>query len=259
LSTPPRLPLRNLKRLGAGLSLLALAYTVVAANPEPAFRYRTTYQNYEVWSDRPIDQGIGAVLDDATRRWKTSALYDSRTRARIFFCHAPWRLWLYGGRFDAGMGANAAGIVVEDVFIRSSDIAANRILPPGGGAIADARHRPLSYYIAHEVTHSDVARRFGRLMALRYPQWLVEGYADYVGKGGDFDFNENHRRFLAGDPALKFAGSGLYREFHLKTAYLLDKEDRSLDQVFADPPSDAQLEGWLRAYRPAPAALTSAR
>lgn len=230
--------------------IVLLAYIVLAAHPEPSFKHRMAYRNFEVWSDRPIPAGITAVLDDATRRWRTSALYDSRTHVRIFFCHEPWRLWFYGGRFDAGIGGAAAGIVVENVFIRASDIDGNRILSPGPGPIADADARPLSYFIAHEITHSDVARRFGRLMMLRYPQWLVEGYPDYVGKGGDFDFDANHRRFMAGDRALRFAESGLYREFHLKTAYLLDKKGVTLAQAFADPPSDAQLESWLREYRP---------
>ncbi|WP_093558045.1 hypothetical protein [Pseudoduganella namucuonensis] len=234
----------------AALLLLLLAYLFLAANPEPMFKFRTTYQNYHVWSDRPIPAGITGVLDDATRRWRTSTLYDSRTRVNIFFCYEPWRLWFYGGRFDASMGGAAAGIVVENVFIRASDIAANRIYSPGPGPIADADQRPLSYFIAHEVTHSDVARRFGRLMMLRYPMWLVEGYADYVGKGGDFDFDLNHKLFMEGDRAMNFGSSGLYREFHLKTAYLLDKQRKTLSQVFSDPPGDAQVETWLREYRP---------
>lgn len=230
--------------------VLLLAYLVLAANPEPMFKFRTTYQNYHVWSDRPIPAGITGVLDDVTRRWRTSALYDSRTPVNIFFCNEPWRLWFYDGRFDASVGGTAGGIVVENVFIRASDIAANRIYPPGPGPIADADQRPLSYFIAHEVTHSDVTRRFGRLSAFRYPKWLFEGYADYVGKGGEFDFDQNHRQFMAGDRALNFASSGLYREFHLKTAYLLDKKKRTLFQAFADPPGEAQMDSWLREYRP---------
>lgn len=236
----------------AALLLVLLAYVLLALNPAPMFRYQSTYQNYHVWSDRPIPAGITGVLDDVTRRWRTSALYDSRTGVNIFFCNEPWRMWLYDGRFDASIGGSGGGIVVENVFIRASDIAANRIHSPGPRPIADAEHRPLSYFIAHEVTHSDVTRRFGRLSGWRYPMWLFEGYADYVGKGGQFDFDQNHRQFMEGDRALKFARSGLYREFHLKTAYLLDKKRKTLFQVFADPPSDAQLETWLREYQPAP-------
>lgn len=250
LTTPTRSRARRalhiLAYAGAALIVLVLAYVLLAANPEPMFKYRTTYQNYEVWSDRPIPAGINNVLDDATRRLRTSVIHDSRTPVRIFFCNSPWRLWFYSGRFSTRLGGTAGGIVVENVIMRASDITANRIHSPGSGPIADADQRPLSYFIAHEVTHSDEARRFGRLMMLRYPQWLTEGYADYVGKGGDFDFDANHRQFIAGDGALDFSRSGLYREFHLKTAYMLDKKGMTLEQVFADPPSDAQLETWLR-------------
>ena len=245
----PRRVFTLLGRIGAALFVLVLGYVVVAANPEPMFEYRTSYQNYQVWSDRPIPAGITPVLDDATRRWRTSALYDSHTRVNIFFCNSAWRLWLYGGLFNARIGASAGGIVVENVFVRASDINANRILSPGTGPIADASHRPLSYFIAHEITHSDTVRRFGRLKMLRYPKWLTEGYPDYVGKGGDFNFDANRRQFIAGDSELDFRRSGLYREFHLKTAYLIDKQGWSLEQLFTAPPTDAQLDAWLRAYQ----------
>ncbi|NHZ94770.1 hypothetical protein [Massilia sp. CCM 8734] len=243
------------KRCCVGLLILVPAYVVIAANPEPLFSHRATHRNYQVWSDRPIPASIAAVLDDATRRWRTSALYDSRTRVNIFFCNEPWRLWFYSGHFNTNIGGTGGGIVVENIFIRASDIAANRIHAPGPGPIADAEQRPLSYFIAHEITHSDHERRFGRLAVLRYPQWLVEGHADYVAKGGAFDFEANRKQFADGDPALDFDRSGLYREFHLKTAYLIDKRGKTLEQLFADPPSDEQLESALRAYRPSVAAL----
>lgn len=239
-------PLRWIARTGAALLTVVVAYVLLAMHPEPAFAYRTSYQNFAVHSDRPIPASITTVLDDATRSWKTSTLYDSHTRIQIFFCHAPWRLWLYGGRFDTSVGGVAGGIVVDNVFIRASDIDANRIHAPGGGPIADAEVRPLSYFIAHEITHADTVRRYGHLAALQAPQWLMEGYADYVGKGGQFDFDDNQRRFLAGDATLRFRGSGLYREFHLKTAWLLDKQGWTLDRMFTEPPTEAQLERWLR-------------
>lgn len=117
------------------------------------------------------------------------------------------------------------------------------------GPIADAAHRPLSYYLAHEVTLADVFRRFNLLTALRIPQWLLEGYPDYVAKGGDFDFDVNRVQFLAQRPELDFDKSGLYRGFHLKVAYRLDKHHQTIEQIFADPPSEASLDTWLRQYR----------
>jgi hypothetical protein len=239
----------SLKACLAALLVLALAYALIAAFPKPMFGYRIDYQNYRVWSDQPIPDEIAQVLDDVTRRLRTSSLHDRDTPVEIFFCNEPWRLWFYGRAFSARMGGAADVWLTRQVFIRASDIASNRIHSPGSGPIADAAHRPLSYFIAHEITHSDVSRRFGRTVMLRYPQWLLEGYADYVGKGGDFDFDDNRALFAAGAIALDRDRSGLYREFHLKVAYLLDKKGWTLEQVFANPPEESELDARLRMGR----------
>ncbi len=245
-ASPARRAFAIVKTCLAGLLVVALAYFLVTVFPKPMFGYRSSYENYQVWSDQPIPEEITTVLDDVTRRLRTSNLHDRATPVEIFFCNEPWRLWLYGRRFSTRMGGGADVWVTRQVFIRASDIAANRLHSPTGRPLADAAQRPLSYFIAHEITHNDVSRRFGRTVMLRYPQWLLEGYADYVGKGGDFDFDENQALFAAGAPELELDRSGLYREFHLKVAYLLDKKGWTLDQVFANPPGEEELEARLR-------------
>lgn len=57
---------------------------------------------------------------------------------------------------------------------------------------------------------------------------------------------ENRALFAAGAGALDRGRSGLYREFHLKVAYLLDKKGWTLQQVFANPPDEAELDARLR-------------
>ena len=107
--------------------------------------------------------------------------------------------------------------------------------------IADAEHRPLSYFIAHEAPHVMQSRAFGRLFALRYPVWLNEGYADYVGKGGDFDFDENASLLRADSPALDYGRSGLYRGYQVEVAWLLDKRGMPIRSLYANPPAEADL------------------
>jgi len=41
--------------------------------------------------------------------------------------------------------------------------------------------RPLSYFIAHEATHA-LQRKFDKWMLLKTPAYIIEGYADYIGK-----------------------------------------------------------------------------
>lgn len=247
---PKKLPhargMTLLKTCIAGLLGLAVIAVLAIAFPQPAFAYLFVYQNYEVWSDRPIPPTIEPVLDDVTRRWRTSPLYDAATPAQIFICNEPWRMWLYGMHFSTRFGGVADVWLTRHVVIRAADIGANRIVPPGPGPIADASQRPLSYFIAHELTHSDVSRRFGRTVMLRYPEWLLEGYADYVGKAGDFDYAANRAAFLAGAPELDRRTSGLYRGYHLKVAYLLDKQGWTLERLFAAPPAAEEVERRLR-------------
>ena len=62
--------------------------------------------------------------------------------------------------------------------------------------------RTLSYFIAHEVTHTLIADRLGAIAYWRLPVWKDEGYADYVGNGPAFDYAEAVRRLRDGDPQM---------------------------------------------------------
>ncbi len=239
-----------MKYLLTASALILFIYVGVSAFPQPMFANHRKYQNYEIWSDRPIPPQITQVLDDATRRLNTSDLYDKNSTIRIFFCNASWRLWLYGQHFSDQIGADADTWLTRNIYIRASDIASNQIYAPGGGPIADANQRPLSYFIAHEATHIIESRQFGRLVSVSYPQWLVEGYADYIGKGGDFDFDENYHLFRTGNPLMDFQKSGLYRGFHLEISLLLNKKGQTVRQIFANPPSERALRELLINFRP---------
>jgi hypothetical protein len=205
------------------------------------FRYHMTYKNFDVRADRPIEPEIAAVLDDAIRRLSTSVLYDSGQKFRIYFCNSTWRLWLYDGIFDSKLGGTADTLFFRNIYIRPSDIPANAIRSPRPGPIADAAQRPLSYFVAHEATHVMESRQFGRLMVFRFPVWLNEGYADYIGKGGDFDFEANRKLLAEDDARLDYRRSNLYRRYHLEVALLLDKMVLTIMQVYADTPRETDL------------------
>lgn len=238
--------MRSILRLVKLLLAAAALYVAVLAFPEPNFEHRLTYGHYEVFSDRPIPPEIRHVLDDVTRRLERSELYSRSQRFRIFFCHESWRMALYSQHFSSAPGGTADGWLTRNVYIRRSDIAANRLFAPTG-ELADADVRPLSYFIAHELTHVLQSRAFGRFMALRHPRWLREGYADYVGKGGEFDVQENRRLLIAGDPALDPQRSGLYRRHHLLVAWLVDHDGRSIRDIYREPPGEETLLARVRA------------
>jgi hypothetical protein len=236
----PAMP-RLLTRIVLAAGLIVAAGFAVLCTPQPLFAHRLTYGRYQVWSDRPIEPQIKGVLDDVTARISRSAIYSPGQRFRIFICNDPWRLALYSQRFSGGMGGVADTAFTRNVYVRRSDIPRNRLIPPSGWNAAKMADRPLSYYLAHELTHVMESRAFGRGSAVRYPDWLNEGYADYVAKAGRFDMAENARALRAGALAMDPKMSGLYRRHHLEVAYLLDRQGATIQELYADPPDEAAL------------------
>lgn len=219
------------------LLLVALA-TAILAFPEPLFSYSMSHGNYRVRSDRPIDPAMARVLDDVTRRLRTSDLHDPDAVFRIFICNEPWRMAIYTR--STVIGGSADTFLTRNIYIREADIASNRLVPPSG-RLADADVRSLSYFIAHEATHIMQSRAFGRLVSLRYPDWLTEGHADLVAKAGDFDAAENRRLLRMGDPLLDYRRSGLYRGYHLMVATLIRQPGVDVRGLFAAPPAETAV------------------
>ena len=138
------------------------------------------------------------------------------------------------------MGGVADEWLTGNIYIRASDIESNRLIPLGS-ELYDAQVRPLSYFIAHEATHIMDSRAFGRFAALQYPSWLREGYADYIAKAGEFDYEDNLAMLRKNELFLDPRRSGLYRRYHLLVATLLDQQRLSVRQVYASPPDEEYL------------------
>ncbi|MFD2367752.1 hypothetical protein [Pseudoduganella sp. GCM10020061] len=231
-------------RLALGLFALVAAYVAIVSFPQPMFAHHVRYQNYEVWSDEPIPDSIAAVLDDATRRLKTSELYKPDWTIKLFICNAPWRLWFYGMRFDTTMGGGAEMLLTRNIVIRSADIANNTVRMPQGRRLVDADLRPLSYFIAHEAAHILQSRAFGRTTYITKPVWLSEGFADYIGKGGQFDAAAEHKLYQMG--ALNWYPR-TYRRYHLMLDFLIREKGMTWQELFTDPPSEETVRRMLDA------------
>ena len=67
------------------------------------------------------------------------------------------------------------------------------------------------------------------------PQWIREGYVDYVGKGTVFSYGEARQAFLANAPEMNFHRSGLSWRFNLIVAYLLDHQHWTVDRLLQGP------------------------
>lgn len=236
------------KKVALGFGCAAASVAAVLLHPQPLFAYSADYGAFTVHSDRPIDPAMARVIEDAERRLRSSDLYRRGETFRVFVCNAPWRLLLLTR--SRSVGAATETVFTRNIYVREADAAANRVLI-GKAALADAEVRPLSYFVAHEAAHVIQSRRFGRLMGLRAPRWLVEGHADLVAKAGDFDAAENRALLNAGDRRLadESGRGGLYRRYHLMVLSLIEQKGTSAAELFAAPPTE---QAALRAARGEP-------
>lgn len=221
-------------------SSVAIAFVSLQLQPAPLFAHSIRHAQFVVHSDKPLDAGWEVVLSDVQRRLATSELYDADAEFRIFVCNESWRLWLLTRSTDVGGFVDT--FATRNIYIREAIAAENRIVPPRE-TLADADVRPLSYFIAHEGVHVMQSRTFGRAVSLTSPKWLVEGYADYVAKAGDFHFEDNRQRLIDGNPLLSehYARRGLYRRYQLMVEHSFRASGFSVIQLFDDPPTESDV------------------
>lgn len=235
---------RRIGIVGLGIVGLALLYVLLLCFPQPLFAFKVVAGNLVLYCDEPIaEAATGKVLQDVQRRLETSPFYRDHPHQSAFVCNTSWRFRLLANR-SSRAGGFAYAFAPWNVFLRRSDVASNVLFrPTGGSAGAD---RPLSYFIAHEITHNLTVRQLGMWAYLRAPVWKREGYADYVAKGGQFDFKANLALFATGDRTLDPAASGLYLRYHLLVAELLDRRKLTVLEMLRGEFDRAGLEADLR-------------
>ncbi|HZZ88424.1 MAG TPA: hypothetical protein VFE13_08815 [Caulobacteraceae bacterium] len=239
--------LRQIAIAVAALVVLAVAIPVAAiALPRPFFAYHTEFGRLSLWSDQPFDAAAGRrVLADVEARLATSPLDDAHPHA-IFIANAPWREALFFNLAHGAAGVNYFPIS-NDVFLRRADV--GRDVLYGHSGMPAPSPRTLAYYGAHEIAHSFTAERLGarRLWNRSLPQWVREGYADYVGMGGRVDIDDLYRRYRASDPELDWRRSGTYARFRLLVAYMLERRHWSVDRLLTSGLGQPQAEAMMNA------------
>ncbi len=238
-------------------TLLKIAATLVALTvlligflclPQPFFQTSVSAKNLSLYSDQPFAPTAGQhVLSLVEAKLATSPLYSAAQKHSVFICNARWRQRIFFTYVYGAGGVNYYPFTTN-VFLRDSVIEENCLLGPGGNRVTG--ERTLDYFIAHEITHSLTGQAVGGIAYHRLPQWKREGYADYVGKGTAFNYDEAKRAFLAHDPKMDWAKSGLYWRFHLLVAHLLDKQQWSVQRVLEDPIEQQTVEAMIRAEKP---------
>jgi hypothetical protein len=219
------------------LLIAGLAYLGLLAYPDPLFAHELSHAGIVVHSTEPIPDAMIATLERARARLDRSALASATRNVHVFICQPRWLFALFA-RQNYRVGGVADWLVGQHVFLRESDLHNDRLIGPGGQAVA--ADRPLSYFIAHEIVHIANARTAGRRGYGRMPQWVDDGYADYVAR--DIDLGDALRKMKEGARELDPARSGLYLRYELMVAYLLDKQRIPITQLFVAPPRRDDVE-----------------
>jgi hypothetical protein len=192
----------------------------------------------------PPPPGATEVLRDVEQRLARSPIYRRNRVYDVFLCDSAtlYDLFAFPHR---GTGGETFFWLGNNSFIRPARFEENRLIGPSGRDVPG--ERSLAYFLAHEVVHAMMADAVGTWRYFRLERWQQDGYADYVAKGGAFDFAGTLRGFRAGAVDLDPQRSGLYLRYHLLVATLLDKRGISVPDLLAGPRSADQIEAELRA------------
>jgi hypothetical protein len=209
---------------------VAVVYGVLMARPHLLFAYEARAGNVVLHMRSPVTADALAIAAAAQQRIGRSPLYAADDRYDVFLCDTPALFALFAP-VNRNVGGIADVYLTRYVFLRPSRIDRDRLIGPSGREAAG--DRTLTYFIGHEITHIMTARRLGSWRYAALETWQREGYADYVGKGGAFDFDGTLREFKAGAEELDPLRSGLYLRYHLLVAQLLDHEGMTVEQLLA--------------------------
>jgi hypothetical protein len=236
-----------LVRVSGGTVVLFAAYSGLLCVPQPFFSFSASANSLVLHSDRPVSGSAAArVLKLVEAKLESSPLYSHAREHDIFICNSRWRQMLFFNK-DYGVGGVAPYPVTPNVFLRDARIEDNRLIGASGAPVSG--DRTLDYFIAHEITHQLTGQAIGPVRYLRLPQWVREGYADYVGKGSSFDYDTARRAFLADVPEMDRQRSGLYWRFHLLVAQLLNREHWNVERLLENPPAQEVVEADVRKDR----------
>lgn len=206
-------------------------YIVLLIYPNSLFAFAEQYKNFEVFSDRPIPTEISLVLDNAIERLETSELYESKCKFKLYLCNEEWRFRFFTRNKNAGGVVNF--IISPNIFIRENDIEKNQLIPPQSwkNPLTD---RPLSYFIAHEATHS-LQRKYDRFLIFNAPIEIIEGYAEYIGKSKTNDLENLKEKFRNSSFSMN-PKSGLYDKYNLYISYLIEQQGYNFERIVKEQP-----------------------
>ncbi|WP_035612017.1 hypothetical protein [Haloferula sp. BvORR071] len=233
---------RNLRRANRALSGLACLYLGLLLFPQVLFAKQLSVDGVTLYSRDPLPAETSACVHKAMELVGKSELAVPGRKERIFICNSEGLYRLFtpsGGSFAISMP------FTDNIFVASADFANDIARPHAASPVS----RSLSGTLAHEITHGLIRHRIGNWKSIRLPEWIAEGYCDFVAGSGSFPEAEGLRIMIAGDsePSASFR----YFRYRQMLRYLTEGRSLSFDEVVARAKGEglvaAETRAWLRA------------
>ena len=224
--------------------------------PYPFFNYKTSFAEFALYADAPIDATTVSQLEEAIHRIRQSRLYNKSQQHRIFICQNESKYAFF--TFIAGKNKYSQGINIEptgNIFVSKSfiDSIRSRYGLAYTGTLLEGS---MTHVVAHEVIHSVITGEIGYWASRKLPDWIKEGYAEY-GASGSQQASASHeqlkrqtKRFLSLDTRLISPVRVHYLRSKLLVQYLIEIEGHPINTIltgnFEEESVYANLTQWYQ-------------
>ncbi|MEQ1850538.1 MAG: hypothetical protein ABMA01_03000 [Chthoniobacteraceae bacterium] len=204
--------------------MLALLYAGLHVFPQVLFAHGVSAEGITLYSRTPLPAEASECLKRAAALVQKSELAVPGRRERVFICNSPWLFKFFKPR----AGGFAGSVPLTDhVFIAQADFT-NDV---ARWSAPKYNSRSLSSVIAHEITHGLIRHKLGVIRGILLPDWVDEGYADYIARESSFPDAEGFRIYASGkrDPSLSYR----YFEYRQIVRHLIETQRLTFAQVIA--------------------------
>lgn len=225
-----------LRRSERTLSVVAVFYLLLHLFPQTLFAHRVTRDGITLYSRSPLPPEAASCAARAADLVEPSELAVPGRQEHVFVCDAPWLFRLFSPKSS---GAFAVSVPVTDhVFIAAADFSADIASRPG----PDFNRRSLSSVMAHEIMHGLIRHRLGLVKSLRLPDWIDEGYCDFIARESSFPEEPGLRLFASGQshPSRSYR----YFTYRQMVRHLVEDQKKSFSEIVArsDEPDAVSAE-----------------
>ncbi|MEO5803511.1 MAG: hypothetical protein ABIR24_08260 [Verrucomicrobiota bacterium] len=229
---------RCLRRAERLLSILGLLYVGLLLFPQVLFAHSVTAQGVTIYARQPLPTGTTACIARVKTLVEQTELSVPGRREQVFVCNARWLFRVFR---PFGFRVFAVSIPWTDkIFIADADLSKDI----SRREATEFNSRSFSGVVAHEITHGLIRHRLGLFRGMRLPDWVAEGYCDFVAHESSFPEAEGLRRLAADEPDVSTAFR--YFTYRQMVRYLIEDQHLSFAEVVEHAKNFATIKAATR-------------